>query len=159
MNKDPKGVLYVASDGVLRSVAADGTVLDYHQLDPDQVESFAAHQLAVWQGSGMEVPESVKQLAKPPYPDGRLVTDKEQLLHPTDIPNLPNPPVANKRRADGETSPAEKRRQALEELNSPAKRQPACVGYPCYSLADCIPYGCHACYYPGGPPLGVCFLW
>lgn len=139
---DDHGFFSVGADGVLRSFAGNGTVLDYHQLDPDQLASFAASQLAAWEASGMPVPASVANLANSASAvDGRLVTDLDQLLDPADRPVR---------------SSAVKERD-IDDLAIPAKRQ-GCVGTPCQSLPDCLVIGCAACFFPGGPPLGVCFF-
>ncbi|KAH8646805.1 hypothetical protein BX600DRAFT_518828 [Xylariales sp. PMI_506] len=145
MELDDGGVLSVGNDGVLRSFAADGTVIDYHQLDPSQVESFAEHQLAAWESQGT-VPESVKDLAEATTEiDGRLITDKQELLNPSEKPNFHH-----------DAKSVSKERDVLDELsNNFVKRQ--CNYYTCSSLADCTPLGCFACFFTIGPPFGICF--
>ncbi|KAK2774008.1 hypothetical protein FQN53_003872 [Emmonsiellopsis sp. PD_33] len=105
------GYLSVGADGVLRSFAKDATVIDYRQLDPDQVKSFAATQLAAWEASRMAMPSSVLSLADSSSAsgvDGRLVTDLDQLLDPADKPAGVS---------------AVKSREVLELLEKPEKRQ------------------------------------
>ncbi|KAI1323204.1 hypothetical protein F5Y16DRAFT_403706 [Xylariaceae sp. FL0255] len=83
--KDNGGFISLGDDGVIRSFIPNGTVIDYYQLDPEQVKQLAEKQYSVWATIG-DVPESVSELAQPPYPDGRLVVNETQLLFPTDIP-------------------------------------------------------------------------
>lgn len=91
----------------------------------------------------MAVPSNVVDLANSSSDiDGRLVTAVDQLLDPADKPAGVS---------------ALKSRQVLELLETPQKRQ-GCVGSPCQSLFDCQAIGCQACFFPGGPPFGVCFF-
>lgn len=147
LKMDKYGALNVGPDGVLRSFAPDGTVLDFRQLDPDQVAEFAAKQVAGWEAmADHEVPASVITLANAASAiDGRLVTDLDQLLYPSDKPTFP--PATHTSRIGTrnvfDTALLEKR---------------AClIGTPCFSLFECNLVDCRACYYPNGPPLGVCF--
>ncbi|EEH47662.2 uncharacterized protein PADG_03746 [Paracoccidioides brasiliensis Pb18] len=158
MKLHSQGALSVGNDGVLRSFTPNGTVLDYYQLDPDQLSRFAANQLAAWEASGMNVPESVMTLAaaKKGTVDGRLVTDVKMLFEPEERPD-----IAGAKAGDGDghlipDSAAKEQREMFEQLkNHPAKRN--CVGRPCPNLSACLP-DCMACFFPGGPPFGVCFL-
>lgn len=115
----------------------------------------------------MDMPESVTALAAQAGSiggvDGRLVTDKAALFEPAERAGIAR---ANGWGGDGgdggggddDTASAarERKRGVLEVLrNHYAKR--SCVGRPCQSLPDCLP-DCWACFYPGGPPFGVCFL-
>ena len=150
MKLENEGALSVGADGVLRSFAANGTVVDYRQLDPNQMASFANRQLAVWQGQDRDIPDSVVALANAPAIDGRLVTDLEELLNPTVRPNLTAKGDANAQ------SPAVKQREALDDLKNLEKRQ--CTQNTCFALTDCLVIGCYACFYPAGPPLGICFV-
>ncbi|KAI9170566.1 Lactobacillus up-regulated protein [Paramyrothecium foliicola] len=143
LDLDPNGVISVDDDGVMRSFSANGTVIDYHQLDPEQLESFAKSQLAAWENIDMDVPESVKALAEGDFADGRELLDHDLLHHPAHGPNLAG------------RSKYIKEREVLDELNNFQKR---CVGTGCGSLADCLARGCAACFFPAGPPVGVCFL-
>jgi hypothetical protein len=66
MKYDDLSVFNLGSDGVLRTFANNLTVLDYHQLDEDQVKKLASEQLAQWQASDMDIPPSLTQLASLP---------------------------------------------------------------------------------------------
>ncbi|KAK6065433.1 hypothetical protein SCUP515_11240 [Seiridium cupressi] len=149
MVRDIYGGKQVGEDGVLRSFANNGTVIDYHQLDPEQVEEFAQDQLIQWKASGQEVPESVVKLAQPPYPDGRLVVSVDDLLHPAEKPEFPPESEISKGTS---TSPADPTRII--------ERQPLqCVGQPCQAVATCVNNfitRCSECYFPRGPPNGQC---
>ncbi|KAK2811092.1 hypothetical protein FQN50_002428 [Emmonsiellopsis sp. PD_5] len=118
------GFLSVGADGVLRSFAKDATVIDYRQLDPDQVKSFAATQLAAWEASGMAMPSNVLNLADSSSTsgvDGRLVTALDQLLDPVDKPAGVS---------------AVKSREVLELLETPKKRQNCFFSAKSTSMAE-----------------------
>ncbi|KAI1273118.1 hypothetical protein F5Y07DRAFT_391491 [Xylaria sp. FL0933] len=83
--KNNDGFLSVGDDGVLRSFVPNGTVIDYYQLDPEQVKEFAEKQYSAWAAMG-DVPPGISELAQPPYPDGRLVVNETQLLFPAVTP-------------------------------------------------------------------------
>jgi hypothetical protein len=65
------GWVALGLDGVFRSYAGDGSVIDWRQLDPDQIAANVA--------SGRTGPEIPTAEA---YSDGRLVTDINQILQP-----------------------------------------------------------------------------
>lgn len=143
MKYDDLSVFHLGSDGVLRTFANNLTVLDYHQLDIDQVKKLASEHLAQWQTSGMDIPPSLTNLVESPV-DGRLTIEIEALLNPEDKPNITPVPGITPRSV------------GLESL---IERQIVCPGVPgCMSLADCTPYNCFACFYPSGPPWGTCFI-
>ncbi|KAI0517520.1 hypothetical protein F5B22DRAFT_108523 [Xylaria bambusicola] len=146
--KDNSGFVSVGDDGVVRSFVPNGTVIDYYQLDPDQVKQFAEKQYSAWAAHGEgDVPASVSELARPPYPDGCLVVNETQLLFPSVIPDTGDQSVSPS------ATSADKPTRALGLLSS---NNPTCVGWSCQSLADCQPH-CLACYFQHGPPNGICF--
>ena len=152
LKKDDNGALNVGADGVLRSFAPDGSVLDYRQLDPDQLGEFATMQLQGWERwaaeNGDEIPASVVALAEAAHDvDGRHVTELDKLLHPTEKPNFEATRNVQARTSEAENSPA-----LLFD-----KRQQCFIGYPCQYLYVCLLVFCRACYFPNGPPLGLCF--
>lgn len=147
MELDPDGVISVDDDGVMRSFDADRNVIGYHQLDPEQLKSFAEKQLSVWDNSDRDVPDSVKTLAEGDFADGREVMDEDLLMHAAHPPEIKGSAEDSKVR----------QREVLDELNNVQARQ-ACVGAPCDSLSVCQVIGCLACFFPigpGGP--GFCF--
>lgn len=150
--RDIHGASNVGKDGVLRSFASNGTVIDYRQLDPEQVKEFAIKQLAAWKVTG-DIPESIVKFAEPPYPDGRLVTSENDLLNPAKKPKF------DTHGEEKDFTPAP-RYEVVGELEARQLIQPECVGATCQSLANCQAHNppCHACYYEHGPPNGRCFL-
>ncbi|KAH8891093.1 hypothetical protein GQ53DRAFT_765236 [Thozetella sp. PMI_491] len=145
LETDPEGVFSVGKDGILRSFGADGHVVDWRQLDPAQFSKFAELQLAGWTASSFDVPDTVTALAESPDVDGRLVTDLEDILHPADLPNLPLP-------SGGHPSP----RAAEKEIVDRLLNRQACLLTPCSALT--CPAPCMACFFPGGPPVGICLI-
>ncbi|KAM7203080.1 hypothetical protein V8F33_002428 [Rhypophila sp. PSN 637] len=144
----PDGVFVLGIDGVLRSFTSDRSVVDYRQLDAEQVQQMAKS-LATQRINGDDVP-GLSYLAEHPEVDGRLVEDTQSLFAPTDPLNLPHPDYAKS------TSPAVARSEQFTKLLE--DRQRPC-GRQCQSLADCRPIGCYACYFPGGPGNpALCFL-
>ncbi|KAI0410584.1 hypothetical protein F5X98DRAFT_368706 [Xylaria grammica] len=117
--KDNSGFVSVGGDGVVRSFVPNGTVIDYYQLDPDQVKQFAEKQYSAWAAHGAgDMPASVSELAQPPYPDGRLVLNETQLLFPSVIPGTGDqsvPPSA---------TPADPPTRALDLLSG---NDPTCL--------------------------------
>ncbi|KAL9088582.1 MAG: hypothetical protein Q9165_006102 [Trypethelium subeluteriae] len=140
ITKHHHGALAVGDDGVLRSFDSNGTVIDFYQLDPHQIAEFAKMQLSAWQKNPSEVPESVKKLADSPKVDGRLVTEKNKIYSPPEKPHSSGKSVS--------------KRSSPMIVGLPF---PACAGDSCESLADCA-NPCNACYFPGGPPSGVCLV-
>ena len=137
------GYLNVGEDGVLRSFTADGTVVDYYQLDPDQVSTFSKKQLEAWDALEVETPESVIALAGSEPQDGRLVTDSVQLFQAAD---------------NTKTTPVKPREAtAKADLDALMDKRQECVNVICQSLSDCFAVNCLACFFPGGPPYGICF--
>lgn len=148
------GFLNVGEDGVLRSFAGNGTVLDYHQLDPEQVKEFAETQLRSWDHIDHETPEVVRTMAKEPYPDGRLVHDLKKLLHPEGWEAMAMGTTAEARSTRSDA------KQVIEKLRGLDKRQ-ACLGAFCESLNQCAqfrPTPCFQCYFPNPVPVGACML-
>lgn len=148
------GFLNVGEDGVLRSFAGNGTVLDYHQLDPDQVKEFASAQLRSWDSISHDTPDIVKSLAQEPYPDGRLVQDVKKLMHPEGWEEMALGTSAEARSTRWEA------RHVIEKLNGLEKRQ-ACIGAMCETLNQCAQYRptpCYQCYFPNPVPVGACML-
>ncbi|KAI1120311.1 hypothetical protein F5Y10DRAFT_283393 [Nemania abortiva] len=110
--KDNSGFVSVGDDGVVRSFVPNGTVIDYYQLDPDQVKEFAEKQYFAWAAHGAaDVPASVSELAQPPYPDGRLVLNETQLLFPSVIPGAGGQSISPS------TTPADPPTRALDLLS------------------------------------------
>ncbi|KAI0444155.1 hypothetical protein F4803DRAFT_549360 [Xylaria telfairii] len=119
--KDISGFVSVGDDGVLRSFAPNGTVIDYYQLDPDQVKQFAEVQYSTWAAyRAGDVPASVSKLARPPYPDGRLVANETQLLFPSVIPGKRDQSVSPS------ATPADPPTRALDLLS---RNLPTCIGW------------------------------
>ncbi|KAF2419574.1 hypothetical protein EJ08DRAFT_43320 [Tothia fuscella] len=128
----------IGPDGVLRVYDEQKNVIDYRQLDPQQVSEIAAIQLFAWKSKGGEIPAAVIQLSTTPYPDGRTVTEKAALWQ---LDYIPLPVTAT------EVPAIFKRRQH--------KRQD-CRYIGCSSYADCPPF-CNGCLQPIGPSFpGVC---
>ncbi|KAI1317712.1 hypothetical protein F5Y16DRAFT_414581 [Xylariaceae sp. FL0255] len=138
----------VGADGVLRSFASNGTVLDFHQLDPTQLQEFAESQLQQWQTTGRAIPSAVSDLAKEPYIDGRQVLDKAKLLSPDDSPF---PASSLSRRMSNWSG---------DVLPSLLGERQSCIGAPCVTVGQCVRYRptqCYQCYFPGPPdPGGIC---
>lgn len=150
MISDQRGAFNLGSDGVLRSFTADLIVLDYRQLDPSQVEALAKSHLAQWEASPYDAPPELRKLAEHPV-DGRLVTDIDALLNPKEKPNIPQ--SEEEKRATGVSL---KQRGIDDILNLPPL---VCIPFTrCFSILECLPEGCNACYYPNGPPFGVCYI-
>ncbi|KAI3318900.1 hypothetical protein HD806DRAFT_526075 [Xylariaceae sp. AK1471] len=106
------------NDGVVRSFVLNGTVIDYYQLDPDQVKQFAKKQYSAWTAHGAgDMPASVSELARPPYPDGRLVVNETQLLFPSVIPGMGDQSVSLS------ATPADPPTRALDLLS---RNDPTC---------------------------------
>lgn len=140
------GVFNLGSDGVLRSFDSNNQVIDYRQLDPDQVKAFATKQIEQWKGSDFGVPPTLLSLVESP-PDGRLVTDINALLNPDDSEK----PVHSN---EGDLT---SRAPELEALN-PRQPQICPTFQPCEHLSTCLIWGCRACYFPWGPPFGLCYV-
>lgn len=146
LETDPHGFIRVGEDGVMRSISGNGTVIDYHQLDPDQLKDFAERQLHAWDVSAMDVPDDVLELAKAPFADGRLVLEKDKLLRHEGMPSL----VTRSKSAGS---------AVIERLRGLDKRQD-CVGKPCATFNQCASYRptpCMVCYFPRGV-VGMCML-
>ncbi|KAK4112409.1 hypothetical protein N656DRAFT_768548 [Canariomyces notabilis] len=147
---DPQGVFVLGVDGVLRSFAPNISVVDYRQLDPDQVQELATGLARQARSLGVDVALGIQYLLEHPDIDGRLITDANAILTPGNPLNLPHPDYST-----GATSPPRVSRDLSELLNG---RQPAPCPATCNSLTDCIPVGCFACFFPGGPgSVGICF--
>ncbi|KAI0517518.1 hypothetical protein F5B22DRAFT_645702 [Xylaria bambusicola] len=149
LETDEDGALMVSPDGVMRSFSSNGTVIDFHQLDPTQLKEFAEIQLRQWQNMGKEIPAAVSNLAKAPYTDGRQVLDKEKLLNPPDSPY----PLRH-------LVPRTSHSHAQVPLHLLDERQ-QCIGSPCLTFGQCARYRptpCYQCYFPGGPESGACLL-
>ncbi|PFH60160.1 hypothetical protein XA68_11374 [Ophiocordyceps unilateralis] len=143
------GVFSLGSDGVLRTFTRNREVIDYRQLDPQQAKDLATKQILAWERSGKSVPASLTTVAESSV-DGRLVTDVDQLMNPTEKPAIPD--------GQSESSVSSKVRRSAGELFSRAGPK-VCPGSPgCQSLSDCQRHHCNACYFPHGPPHGTCFL-
>ncbi|KAK4209145.1 hypothetical protein QBC37DRAFT_391445 [Rhypophila decipiens] len=138
----PDGVFVLGIDGVLRTFTADHTVVDYRQLDAEQVQQMTEALAKQTKGVHGDVAPSLSYLAEHPEVDGRLVEDTQALLAPTDPLNLPSANYAPG--SSPAVAPREQFTKLLEERQRPC-------GRTCESLADCRPIGCYACYYPGGP--------
>ncbi|GLA06181.1 hypothetical protein AnigIFM60653_006704 [Aspergillus niger] len=119
--QSPNGVLYLGSDGVLRSVGAANRVVSYQQLSPQQISQYiqnlpqrdAARLQRVFQDA-----------------DGRDVTDLDQLLNP-DSDQLP-PTV---------TSTVS---QSLP-TGTQMPNQDMCRNVGCTSQNTCRQNGCNSC--------------
>ncbi|GLA53921.1 hypothetical protein CBS147343_3391 [Aspergillus niger] len=119
--QSPNGVLYLGSDGVLRSIDAANRVVSYQQLSPQQISQYiqnlpqrdAARLQRVFQGV-----------------DGRDVTDLDQLLNP-DSDQLP--PTA--------TSTVS---QSLP-TGTQMPNQDMCRNVGCTSQNTCRQNGCNSC--------------
>jgi hypothetical protein len=104
--------------------------------------------IKLYQAAGNEVPLSLQTLVESDV-DGRLVSDVRQLFHPEEVPSIPS-------MSAGE-SPANSL-SGLLGRQTPTPSPSACNNGPCGNVqVDCIPYGCYACYFPFGPPVGTCF--
>jgi hypothetical protein len=130
MIRDKEGTLELEADGVMRSYAGNGTVLDYHQMDPDQVAGFAFAQVIKYQRYGglKSVPDHIMALSTPPFADGRLVVDKEQLL-------------------------------SQKNMAAIGSSQLSCYEITCAgpgAHAFCLANLCGLCYYSSGPYGGQC---
>lgn len=141
LKTDATGALSVGPDGVLRSFAGNLEVIDYRQLDPEQVRWFGKQQLSAWSNDA-EIPESVSALVQGTI-DGRLVTDETILLHPSEKPQIGK-----------KSSSTQSEKRSADDLF--IRQSALCAGTTCGSLNDCIPRGCNACYFPNGPPDGRC---
>ncbi|CAN9177437.1 unnamed protein product [Alternaria sp. RS040] len=141
LKTDATGALSVGPDGVLRSFAGNLEVIDYRQLDPEQVRWFGKQQLSAWSNDA-EIPESVSALVQGTI-DGRLVTDETLLLHPSEKPQIGQ-----------KSSSTQSEKRSADDLF--IRQSALCAGTTCGSLNDCIPRGCNACYFPNGPPDGRC---
>ncbi|KAI1323202.1 hypothetical protein F5Y16DRAFT_412805 [Xylariaceae sp. FL0255] len=133
----------------MRSFSSDGIVIDFHQLDPVQLQEFAEIQLRQWHNLGENIPAAVSTLAEAPYIDGRQVLDTNQLLNPPDSPYRLSHlgPIALLSDAQ----------QTMQVLNKTQQ----CIGYLCMTLGQCARYRpnpCYQCYFPGGPEPGVRLL-
>ncbi|OOF91846.1 hypothetical protein ASPCADRAFT_133917 [Aspergillus carbonarius ITEM 5010] len=71
--QDNNGVLYLGGDGVLRSVDANGRVVAYQQLSPQQISEYNSNFPAAEQDRLAQEFQGV---------DGRDVTNVDQLLNP-----------------------------------------------------------------------------
>ncbi|PWY81617.1 hypothetical protein BO94DRAFT_576578 [Aspergillus sclerotioniger CBS 115572] len=72
--QDNDGVLYLGGDGVLRSVDANGRVVTYQQLNPQQISEYNSNFPAAEQDRLSQEFQGV---------DGRDVTNVDQLLNPS----------------------------------------------------------------------------
>ncbi|ORY07646.1 hypothetical protein BCR34DRAFT_570447 [Clohesyomyces aquaticus] len=145
LKKDPSGVWTLGNDGVLRSFTNDLTVIDYRNLDPIQFNELHTKHLEHFQNAGVDLPETFKSLSGTTV-DGRLVTDISKLLHPEDTPRVVPAP--------GRHSTPVKRSQ-LEHDTLEARQN--CGNPACESLSACLANFCTACFFPLGPPAGICF--
>jgi hypothetical protein len=73
----PEGIFDLGEDGVLRSYAGDGSIIDWRQFDPQQIKEF----LDTYNS------HDSKLLARSadPNTDGRAVRDIDQLLRPRNV--------------------------------------------------------------------------
>ncbi|KAF2795480.1 hypothetical protein K505DRAFT_335988 [Melanomma pulvis-pyrius CBS 109.77] len=139
LKQDIGGVLSLGGDGVLRSFSSDLTVVDYRNLDQNQFNELHTAHVANFKNTSAQLSNSFLSLSQSNV-DGRLVTDVSKLLHPEEKPEILACKVA-------QSKPAE---------NSLLKER-ACVGTVCGCMSDCASRGCFACFFPAGPPHGVCF--
>ncbi|USP73617.1 hypothetical protein yc1106_00891 [Curvularia clavata] len=135
------GALSVGVDGVLRSFAGNLEVIDYRQLDPEQFRWFGKQQLSAWSDDA-KTPDSVLSLVRDTI-DGRLVTNEEIILHPSEKPQIGK-----------KSSSTQSGKRDAGDLS--IRQSAACAGTYCESLNVCTPRGCNACYFPNGPPNGRC---
>ncbi|KAJ4322897.1 hypothetical protein N0V94_002160 [Neodidymelliopsis sp. IMI 364377] len=141
LKTEATGALSVGPDGVLRSFAGNLEVIDYRQLDPEQVLWFGKQQLSAWANDAV-IPDSVSALVQGTI-DGRLVTDEDLLLNPSEKPKIGK-----------KHSSTQSEKRNAEDLF--IRQSGACAGSYCESINVCIPRGCMACFFPNGPPDGRC---
>ncbi|EHA21065.1 hypothetical protein ASPNIDRAFT_137717, partial [Aspergillus niger ATCC 1015] len=119
--QSPNGVLYLGSDGVLRSVDAANRVVSYQQLSPQQISQYIQN---LPQRDAARLQRVFQDV------DGRDVTDLDQLLNP-DSDQLP-PTV---------TSTVS---QSLP-TGTQMPNQDMCRNVGCTSQNTCRQNGCNSC--------------
>lgn len=121
-NIDQEGFVHLGDEGVLRSFGRDGSVLDYVQLSPQQIQDNIVHAPPKHSAHLQEVFTGI---------DGRDVADIEQLEHPgADI--YPAGPFSL---LDSSGS------SRLRARNKLILMQDCLVIVNCVSTANCLEYG------------------
>ena len=151
MVTDRYGAFNLGSDGVLRSLANNLTVLDWRQLDPDQVLTLATDQLLSYKIAGQPIPSQLTDLISSHPVDGRNVTDLASLSTLDEVDRPAIPPRSLTERDNLSPNPA--KRVVGQYTPQPIDM---CLFFGCMRLQDCTTIGCRACFFPGGPPFGVC---
>ncbi|KLO12327.1 hypothetical protein SCHPADRAFT_426212 [Schizopora paradoxa] len=138
MKRDPtgEGFFHVGDDGVLRTLTANKTVVDYRQLTPAQI----AQKLAVYSGDTKTYLENLFEGV-----DGRDVMDPQSLwtLSPQLMPSE-NPTL----KAVMGTTPA------IDSASRLFKRQ--CNTVDCAADSTCARFGCASCLRPDVVVEGIC---
>ena len=137
-------MLHISDDGLARSYAGNGTVLDYVALSPSQLTAAVAltspshpsddvHPNAVWEGV-----------------DGRDVTDHDQIWNPPahlqpfgGFP-LHRPAAAGDAGATGPGSVTTGTSEKGDGVRVP-RDLPPCAGAPCWTSDECLFKGCSLC--------------
>ncbi|KAI7239786.1 hypothetical protein KC330_g1728 [Hortaea werneckii] len=142
MIKDDGGDIHVADDGVARSYAANGTVIDYRKLSHAQLLSMTGALPPRLQDKSDYFANVFAKVS------GLDVDDEDQIWNPSGHLHGPSLPDAADHDADADSSPG-------QSVNPHSKRQsfpPAfvplyCLGQPCTRHDACVFMGCEGCVY------------
>ncbi len=132
LQSDPDGFVHSGDDGVVRSYAANFTVLSFAKLDPEQI----------WAVVG-KYPQDYQEQLGPRWAevyenvDGRTVSNVSQILHPGDE-ILPEEVKSTSPNND------DLEERDLDSNLDLAKRQ-GCVGRVCIRSQYCVNIGCRLC--------------
>ncbi|TKA80649.1 hypothetical protein B0A55_01874 [Friedmanniomyces simplex] len=151
---DPLGFVHVADDGVERSYAANGTVIDYRQLSNDQLMKMTMNLPAAMQHLQGHLSDVWKGV------DGNSVTSKSQFFDPPahlrpaeptaeDVQQSVNELVAMKKVLEGRSIP----------YPPVTVMPPICHNMSCTNTINCQLFDCDECYLWRGFTRKYCVVW
>ncbi|KAK0880889.1 hypothetical protein LTR91_016974 [Friedmanniomyces endolithicus] len=145
---DPLGFIHVADDGVERSYAANGTVIDYRRLSNDQLTRIAAtlptEMMDVWKGV-----------------DGNDVTSESQIYAPAPALRPTAPTAEDLQQSVNEVAAMKKvlEGRAVGPAIGYPSVPPLCTTLSCYRHMTCQMFGCNWCWLSGASDKGRCVFW
>jgi hypothetical protein len=152
LEKEWNGIVAVGADGVLRSFAYEGHVIDYRQLDQTQHQAFAR----IFSNPSIPVPHSRIDVDSVSFADGRTVVDHDKLMNPpidtTPLPFLNRIIIKN-------PEPKVMLRALMPLFSATPSRKDGKTCSPplyCTDSSTCTGGGCSVCTWIGWFPYGMC---
>ncbi|KAK0274597.1 hypothetical protein LTR91_004854 [Friedmanniomyces endolithicus] len=142
---DPLGFIHVAKDGVERSYAENGTVIDYRRLSNDQLTRMAATLSTVMQDVWKDV-------------DGNDVTSDSQIFNPPPALRPTAPTAEGLQQSVNEVAAMKKLlegRTVGPAIGYPTT-PPLCTTLSCYKHQTCRMFGCSWCWITVSNNKGKC---